>query len=82
MDNFDTAPFTDGRRRKENRDTISKQAEQEFLDNMPARMSLHWDGKMLQELSGELKEMEEIIFCGDNYPEGKLLGKQNKLIIS
>ena len=70
------------RRRQENRDTISKQAKQEFLDNMPARMSLHWNGKMLQDLSGELKEMEAIIVCGGNYPEGKLLGKQNKLIIS
>ena len=30
---------------------------------MPARMSLHWDGKMLQDLSGELKEVEAIIVC-------------------
>ena len=82
LNEFVLSRDTIGRRRQENRDTISKQAKQEFLDNMPARMSLHWDGKMLQDLSGELMEMEAIIVCGENYPEGKLLGKQNKLIIS
>ena len=40
---------------------------------MPARLSLHWDGKMMADLSGELKEMEAIIVCGSpEYPEGKL----------
>ena len=58
---------TIGRRRQENRDTISKQAKQKFLHNMSTRMSLHWDGKMLQDLSDELKEMEAIIVCGENY---------------
>ena len=82
LNEFVLSRDTIGRRRQENRDTISKQAKQEFLDNMPTRMSLHWDGKMLQDLGGELKEMEAIIVCGENYPEGKLLGKQNKLIIS
>ena len=67
LNEFTLSRDTIGRRRQENRDTISKQAKQQFLDNMPARLSLHWDGKMLQDLSGELKEMEAIIVCGENY---------------
>ena len=67
LNEFVLSRDTIGRRRQENRDTISKQAKQEFLDNMPTRMSLHWDGKMLQDLGGKLKEMEAIIVCGENY---------------
>ena len=66
------------RRREENRATIAENAKKEFLDNMPARLTLHWDGKMMADLSGDLHENEAIIVCGGNYPEGKLLGKQNK----
>ena len=39
---------------------------------MQARLSLHWDGKMMADLSGDLYEMEAIIVCGENFPEGKL----------
>ena len=67
LNEFVLSRDTIGRRRQENRDTISKQAKQKFLHNMSTRMSLHWDGKMLQDLSGELKEMEAIIVCGENY---------------
>ena len=28
---------------------------------MPARLSLHWDGKMMADLSGDLKEMEAMV---------------------
>ena len=79
LNEFVLSTDTIGRRRQENRETISETAKQDFLDNMPERMSLHWDGKMLEDLCGDLKEMEAIIVCGENYPEGKLLGKQNKL---
>ena len=45
---------------------------------MPARLSLHWDGKMMADLSGDLKEMEAILVCGGlEYTEGKLLGKSD-----
>ena len=79
LNEFVLSTDTIGRRRQENRETITETAKQDFLDNMPERMSLHWDGKMLEDLCGDLKEMEAIIVCGENYPEGKLLGKQNKL---
>ena len=78
LNEFVISTDTIARRREENRDTICDTAKQEFLDNMPDRMSLHWDGKMMSDLSGKLNEMEAIIVCGENYPEGKLLGKQNK----
>ena len=68
-------------RREENRDKISELAKKEFQDNMPARLSLHWDGKLLADLTGDLREMEAILVCGSpEYLEGKLLGiKQNIL---
>ena len=44
LNQFVLSRDTIGRRRQENRDTISKQAKQEFLHNMSTRMSLHWDG--------------------------------------
>ena len=78
LNEFVISTDTIARRREENRDTICDTAKQEFLDNMPDRMSLHLDGKMMSDLSGKLNEMEAIIVCGENYPEGKLLGKQNK----
>ena len=34
------------RRREENRATITENAKKEFLDNMPARLTLHWDGRV------------------------------------
>ena len=78
LNEFVLSRKTIGRRREDNRDTISETAKQEFLDNMPARLSLHWDGKMMADLSGDLKEMEAILVCGGpEYTEGKLLGKSD-----
>ena len=61
LNEFVISTDTIARRREENRDTICDTAKQEFLDNMPDRMSPHWDGKMMSDLSGKLNEMEAII---------------------
>ena len=81
LNEFVLSRDTIGRRREENRDKISELAKKEFQDNMPARLSLHWDGKLLADLTGDLREMEAILVCGSpEYLEGKLLGiKQNIL---
>ena len=72
LNEFVLSRKTIGRRREENRATISENAKKDFQDDMPARLSLHWDGKMMADLSGDLKEMEAIIVCGENFPKGKL----------
>lgn len=67
------------RGRQKAREEISKQQVQEFQDNMPEFLAVHWDGKMMKDLSQELKEMEAILVSGDpGYNEGKLLGKNIK----
>ena len=68
LDEFVLSSDTIRRRRQENRATITENAKKEFLDNAPDRLSLHWDGKMMADLFGDLHEMEAIIVCGENYP--------------
>ena len=83
LNEFVLSKNTIGRRREENRDKISELAKKEFQENMPARLSLHWDGKLLADLSGDLKEMEAIIVCGSpEYLEGKLLGKKQNILFN
>ena len=52
LEEFVLSRNTIGRRREENRDKICEIAKQEFQENMPARLSLHWDGKMMADLKG------------------------------
>ena len=63
------------RHRIKNREVICKEARDHFLANMPPRVVLHWDGKMLKDITGRVHEMEAILLSG--YPvfeEGKLIG--------
>ena len=67
------------RGRQKAREEICRQQYQEFQDNMPEFLAVHWDGKMMKDLSQELREMEAILVSGNpGYNEGKLLGKNIK----
>ena len=44
---------------------------------MPELLTLHWDGKLMRDLSDSFKEMEAILVSGSpDHEEGKLLGKK------
>ena len=49
------------RGREKAREEISKQQYQEFQANMPEFLAVHWDGKMMKDLSNVLNEMEAIL---------------------
>ena len=49
------------RGREKAREEISKQQYQEFQENMPEFLAVHWDGKMMKDLSNVLNEMEAIL---------------------
>ena len=51
-----------------------EQAMEEFSRNKPVRAALHWDGKLVQDSTGILRENEAILVSGaPHYLEGKLL---------
>ena len=61
------------------REEISKEHYEEFQSNKPEFLVLHWNGKLLRDLSDSFKEMEAILVSGGpGYIEGKLLGKNMK----
>ena len=63
------------RYRIKNRDVICKEARDHFLARMPPRVVLHWDGKMLKDITGRVHEMEAILLSGyPDFEEGKLIG--------
>ena len=46
----------------------------EFKDNKPSHLNLHWDGKQISNYLGEKEEYEAILVSGTpGYIEGKLL---------
>ena len=65
------------RGRQEKRGEIARQQYEDFQENMPDLLTLHWDGKLMKDLSDSFKEMEAILVSGSpGYEEGKLLGKK------
>ena len=63
------------RHRIKNREVICKEARDHFLARMPPRVVLHWDGKMLKDITGRVNEMEAILLSGyPEFEEGKLIG--------
>ena len=67
------------RGREKAREEICKHQFQEFQDNMPEFIAVHWDGKMMRDMSDVLNEMEAILVSGaPGYNEGKLLGRNIK----
>ena len=64
------------RGREKAREEISKKQYEEFQEKKPDYLGVHWDGKLMRDLSDQFKEMEAILVSGDpEYKEGKLLGK-------
>ena len=47
---------------------------EEFKEKKPKMAALHWDGKLIKNVTGKLQELESILVSGaPNYKEGKLL---------
>ena len=74
LSNFSISRATLDRKRASNRTVIMEQAMEEFSRNKPVRAALHWDGKLVQDTTGILRENEAILVSGaPHYLEGKLL---------
>ena len=71
------------RKRKLFRDEICQQAVTEFSDNLPRLLALHWDSKLMKDISNITHEIESILVSGYPYcVEGKIIGKiQNKYFL-
>ena len=51
-----------------------QQAMEEFNKNKPKLAALHWDGKLVKDVTGTLRENEAILVSGaPHYNRGKLL---------
>ena len=62
------------RKRASNGSVMMEQAMEEFKQKKPAMAALHWDGKLIKDVTGTLRENEAILVSGSpNYVEGKLL---------
>ena len=62
------------RKRVNNRTVLMEQSMQEFQENKPKYPALHWDGALMQDVTGTLQENESILVSGaPHYIEGKLL---------
>ena len=73
--NINLSHSTIRRHRIKNREVICKEARDHFLARMPPRVVLHWDGKMLKDITGRVNEMEAILLSGyPEFEEGKLIG--------
>ena len=47
----------------------------EFKRNMPRWLAVHWDSKLMSDISNELREILAILVSGaPDYVEGKLIG--------
>ena len=75
------APFkisknTIRRRRMMHRETLCEKAVNDFKDNMPEHLLIHYDGSKVKSLQNWRPEMEAIIVTGiPIYKEGKIIGK-------
>ena len=63
------------RNRDSGRETLAKQAIEQFKVNQPEHLVLHWDSKLIDDAHGTKKERLAILVSGSpSYIEGKLLG--------
>ena len=59
------------RKRANNRSILMDQAMEEFKLNKPMRAALHWDGKLIKDVTGTPRENEAILVSGSpHYIEG------------
>ena len=62
------------RKRVSNRSIAMEEAMKEFSRNKPDLAALHWDGKLVKDCTGTLRENEAILVSGaPHYLEGKIL---------
>ena len=62
------------RKRVNNRSLVMEQVMEEFKEKKPEHAALHWDGKLIKNVTGVLQEHESILVSGAPYfVEGKLL---------
>ena len=66
------------RKIKKFRNEICKQAVAGFSDNVPRLLALHWDSKLMKDISNVNQEIEAILVSGSPYcVEGKIIGEIN-----
>ena len=74
LNEFSCSTSTIWRDRNNNRRILFQMAMDEFRDNKPPHLNLHWDGKQITNYLGEKDEYEAILVSGSpSYIEGKLL---------
>ena len=74
LSNFILSRPTLERKRADNRGLVMQQTMLEFKEKKPKRAALHWDSKLMNDVTGTLQEMESILVSGaPHYKEGKLL---------
>ena len=78
LDEFVLSRESIRRERARQREVICRLAQAEFKRNMPrwlAVHSVHWDSKMMSDLSNELREILAILVSdASDYVEGELIG--------
>ena len=74
LNEFTCSTSTIRRTRNKNRSVLYQLAMEEFTDNKPKDLNLHWDGKQMRSFLGDLEDYEAILVSGaPGYIEGKLL---------
>ena len=74
LNEFTCSTSTLRRSRNNNRSILFELAKEEFSENKPTNLNLHWDGKQISNFMGEKDEYEAILVSGaPKYMEGKLL---------
>ena len=74
LNQFSISRPTLERKRINNRTVLMMQEMQDFEKNKPEYAGLHWDGKLMLDITGELQEHEAILVSGSpHYLEGKIL---------
>ena len=62
------------RKRNHNRSVLMEQEMVDFSINKPVYAALHWDGKLMKDITGKLQEHEAVLVSGSpHYLEGKIL---------
>ena len=75
LDEFVLSKESIRRERARQREVICRVAAAEFTRKMPRLLAVHWDSKMMADLSNELREILAILVSGaPDYVEGKLIG--------
>ena len=76
LGDFAVSASTSNRSRKKERAAISKDVKKEFQSKKPVHVTLHWDGKLLEnDSTGTKEERQAVLISGTPaYTEGKLLG--------